>query len=183
MNQTFSTLIVIDECHRSGFGDWFGILDHFGSAFQLGLTATPREFDDVDGRELSDEEERRDTYNYFGDPVYTYSLKQAVEDGYLVPYLLEQRITNIDARGLPVLTGRNTPPKVLNARFACRSARLSSAEDLYAQLGQQGLLDEKVIVFCVDDTHAALFAQELRRVSGIPIMLRESLVRSGIVTS
>ncbi len=60
----FFDLVVVDECHRSGFGDWFGVLEHFGSAYQLGLTATPRELDQ-DGRPLTDEELRRDTYEYF----------------------------------------------------------------------------------------------------------------------
>lgn len=81
----FFDLVVVDECHRSGFGDWFGVLEYFGSAFQLGLTATPREIDDS-GRPLTEEEQRRDTYEYFGEPAYIYSLKQAIEDGYLVPY-------------------------------------------------------------------------------------------------
>ena len=80
----------MDECHRSGFGDWFGVLEHFGGALQLGLTATPRELEEGE-RPLTDEEKRRDTQYYFGDPVFTYSLKQAIEDGYLVPYLLEER--------------------------------------------------------------------------------------------
>lgn len=164
----FFDLVVIDECHRSGFGDWFGILRHFGPAFQLGLTATPREFHDVDGRELSDEEERRDTYNYFGDPAYTYSLKQAVEDGYLVPYLLEQRITNIDAEGFTGPDGKEYTTESFEREIRLPERTTFLAEDLYAQLSQQNLLEEKVIVFCVDDTHAALFAQELRRISGDP---------------
>ncbi|MFO6407433.1 DEAD/DEAH box helicase family protein, partial [Pseudomonas aeruginosa] len=94
----FFDLVVIDECHRSGFGDWFGVLKHFGSALQLGLTATPRELEEGD-RSLTAEEKRRDTQHYFGDPVFTYSLKQAIEDGFLVPYLLEERITNVDEEG------------------------------------------------------------------------------------
>ena len=85
----FFDLVVIDECHRSGFGDWFGVLEHFGTALQLGLTATPRELDEGE-RTLTAEEKRRDTQHYFGDPVFTYSLKQAIEDGFLVPYLLEE---------------------------------------------------------------------------------------------
>jgi type I restriction enzyme R subunit len=68
-------------------------------ALQLGLTATPRELEEGD-RALTAEEKRRDTQHYFGDPVFTYSLKQAIEDGYLVPYLLEERITNVDEDGL-----------------------------------------------------------------------------------
>jgi type I restriction enzyme R subunit len=156
----------VDECHRSGFGDWFSILEYFGSAFQLGLTATPRELRDVEGRELTEVEQRRDTYSYFGDPAYTYSLKQAVEDGYLVPYLLEERVTNIDDTGYTGPDGRHytTANFERDIRLPERTAFL--AEDLYAQLGNHGLLNEKVIVFCVDDTHAAFFAQELRRVSG-----------------
>jgi type I restriction enzyme R subunit len=162
----FFDLIVVDECHRSGFGDWFSILEYFGSAFQLGLTATPRELRDVEGRELTEVEQRRDTYSYFGDPAYTYSLKQAVEDGYLVPYLLEERVTNIDDTGYTGPDGRHytTANFERDIRLPERTAFL--AEDLYAQLGNHGLLNEKVIVFCVDDTHAAFFAQELRRVSG-----------------
>jgi type I restriction enzyme R subunit len=162
----FFDLIVVDECHRSGFGDWFSILEYFGSAFQLGLTATPRELGDIEGRELTDAEQRRDTYSYFGAPAYTYSLKQAVEDGYLVPYLLEERVTNIDETGYTGPDGRHyaTANFERDIRLPERTAFL--AEDLYAQLGNQGLLNEKVIVFCVDDTHAAFFAQELRRVSG-----------------
>jgi type I restriction enzyme, R subunit len=164
----FFDLVIVDECHRSGFGDWFGILKHFGSAFQLGLTATPREFHDVDGRELSDEEERRDTYNYFGDPAYIYSLKQAVEDGYLVPYLLEQRVTNIDAEGFTGPDGKEYTTESFEREIRLPERTTFLAEDLYAQLERQDLLGEKVIVFCVDDTHAALFAQELRRISGDP---------------
>lgn len=94
----FFDLVVVDECHRSGFGDWFGVFEHFESALHLGLTATPRELDQS-RRALTDEEVRRDTYEYFGDPIYTYSLRQAIEDGFLVPYLLEERVTNVDEDG------------------------------------------------------------------------------------
>jgi type I restriction enzyme R subunit len=162
----FFDLVIVDECHRSGFGDWFGILEYFGQAFQLGLTATPREIADVDGRELTAEEGRRDTYTYFGDPAYTYTLKQAVEDGYLVPYLLEQRVTNVDAEGFTGSDGRQYTTANFEREIRLPDRTKFIAEDLYAQLGQHGLLNEKVIVFCVDDTHAAFFAQELRRISG-----------------
>lgn len=162
----FFDLIVVDECHRSGFGDWFGILEYFAQAFQLGLTATPREIAEIDGRKLKPEEERRDTYTYFGDPAYTYSLKQAIEDGYLVPYLLEQRITNLDADGFTGPDGRQYTTANFEREIRLPDRTKFIAEDLYAQLGQHGLRSEKVIVFCVDDTHAAFFAQELRRISG-----------------
>jgi type I site-specific restriction endonuclease len=118
----FFDLVIIDECHRSGFGDWFGILEHFTSALQLGLTATPRDLEEGN-RELTEEEIRRDTYHYFGEPVFTYSLKQAIEDGYLVPYLLEERITNVDEEGFTVPTAAVTRRPTLSARFACPIAR------------------------------------------------------------
>lgn len=161
----FFDLVVVDECHRSGFGDWFGVLEHFAGAFQLGLTATPRELEEGD-RALTDEESRRDTYQYFGEPIYIYSLKQAIEDGYLVPYLLEERITNVDEDGYTGPDGKfySTPNFERDIRMPDRTRAI--AEDLWVVLDKYGLRDEKTIVFCVDDTHAAFMAQELRRLSG-----------------
>jgi type I restriction enzyme R subunit len=161
----FFDLVIVDECHRSGFGDWFGVLEHFGGALQLGLTATPRELEEG-RRELTDEEQRRDTYVYFGEPIYTYSLRQAIEDGYLVPYLLEQRISNVDEDGFtgPDGTRYSTANFERDIRMPDRTKAI--AEDLWQTFGRYGLRDEKTIVFCVDDTHAAFMAQELRRLSG-----------------
>lgn len=161
----FFDLVVVDECHRSGFGDWFGVLQHFGSALQLGLTATPRELEEGE-RALTDEEKRRDTQQYFGDPVFTYSLKQAIEDGYLVPYLLEERITNVDEHGYTGPDGKryNTANFEREIRMPDRTKAI--AEDLWEVLGKYELRNEKTIVFCVDDTHAAFMAQELRRLAG-----------------
>lgn len=162
----FFDLVVVDECHRSGFGDWFGVLEHFGAAFQLGLTATPRELG-LETRELTEDEQRRDTYTYFGDPIYTYSLKQAIEDGYLVPYLLEQRVTNVDAEGYD-FNGRRYRTEHFERDIRMPDRTRFVAEDLYATLQKHDLHLEKTIVFCVDDTHAAFMAAELRRVSGDP---------------
>lgn len=161
----FFDLVVIDECHRSGFGDWFGVLKHFGGALQLGLTATPRDLEEGD-RSLTAEEKRRDTQHYFGDPVFTYSLKQAIEDGFLVPYLLEERITNVDEDGYTGPDGKryNTANFERDIRMPDRTKAI--AEDLWEVLGKYELRDEKTIIFCVDDTHAAFMAQELRRLSG-----------------
>jgi type I restriction enzyme R subunit len=160
----FFDLVVVDECHRSGFGDWFGVLQHFGGALQLGLTATPRELEEG-ARELTDEEKRRDTQHYFGDPVYTYSLKQAIEDGYLVPYLLEERITNVDEDGFTGPDGKRYTTNNFERDIRMPDRTRAIAEDLWEQLGKYNLRDEKSIVFCVDDTHAAFVAQELRRLS------------------
>jgi len=169
-SRDFFDLVIVDECHRSGFGDWFPIFQHFDQAFQLGLTATPREIDDI-GRPLSAEEQRRDTYSYFtgspnGEPAYTYSLKQAIEDGYLVPYLLEERLTNLDENGYIAPDGTNYTTSNFERDIRMPERTKVIAEDLWAQFGKQGLREEKAIVFCVDDTHAAFMAQELRRISG-----------------
>ena len=161
----FFDLVVIDECHRSGFGDWFGVLEHFGGALQLGLTATPRELEEVK-RELTPEEQRRDTGHYFGEPVFTYSLKQAIEDGYLVPYLLEERITNVDEDGYTGPDGRRYTTSNFERDIRMPDRTKAIAEDLWEVLGKHELRNEKTIVFCVDDTHAAFMAQELRRLSG-----------------
>jgi len=161
----FFDLVVVDECHRSGFGDWFGVLEHFGSALQLGLTATPRELEEGE-RALTDEEKRRDTQHYFGDPVFTYSLKQAIEDGYLVPYLLEERITNVDEQGYTGPDGKRYTTANFERDIRMPDRTKAIAEDLWETLGKYQLRDEKTIVFCVDDTHAAFLAQELRRLSG-----------------
>lgn len=161
----FFDLVVIDECHRSGFGDWFGVLKHFGGALQLGLTATPRELEEGD-RSLTAEEKRRDTQHYFGDPVFTYSLKQAIEDGFLVPYLLEERITNVDEEGYTGPDGKRYTTANFERDIRMPDRTKAIAEDLWEVLGKYELRDEKTIIFCVDDTHAAFMAQELRRLSG-----------------
>ena len=161
----FFDLVVIDECHRSGFGDWFGVLEHFTGALQLGLTATPRELEEAT-RPMTDKEKRRDTYHYFGEPIYVYSLRRAIEDGYLVPYLLEERITNVDEDGYTDAEGRHYTTSNFERDIRMPDRTRAIAEDLWTVFGKYGLRDEKTIVFCVDSTHAAFMAQELRRLSG-----------------
>jgi type I restriction enzyme, R subunit len=82
----FFDFIVIDECHRGGAneGNWRGILEYFAPAVQLGLTATPKRRGNVD------------TYAYFGEPVYIYSLKEGINDGYLTPFKVKQIATTLD---------------------------------------------------------------------------------------
>ena len=83
----FFDLIIIDECHRGGANNestWRGILDYFSSAVHLGLTATPKRTDNAD------------TYDYFGDPVYIYSLKEGINDGFLTPFKVKRIQSNID---------------------------------------------------------------------------------------
>lgn len=86
----FFDLVIVDECHRGSARDesnWREILEYFHPAYQLGMTATPLR------------EENRDTYRYFGDPVYTYSLRQGIEDGFLAPYRVHRIVTDVDATG------------------------------------------------------------------------------------
>ncbi|WP_278471774.1 DEAD/DEAH box helicase family protein [Gimesia maris] len=161
----FFDLVVIDECHRSGFGDWFGVLEHFGEALQLGLTATPRDLDESK-RPLTPEEQRRDTYHYFGDPIFTYSLRRAIDDGYLVPYLLEERVTNIDEDGYTAENGTRYETKNFERDIVIPDRTKAIAADLWEIFGKYDLRDEKTIIFCVNDTHASLMAAELRRLSG-----------------
>ena len=130
----FFDLVVVDECHRSGFGDWYGVLEHFGGALQLGLTATPRELEEGQNP-LSQEEKRRDTQHYFGEPIFTYSLKQAIEDGYLVPYLLEERVTNVDEEGYTHVR----PIQFLFHRLLSREGRLRNRRCARPPRSNQGL--------------------------------------------
>lgn len=84
---------MIDECHRGSAADdsaWREVLDYFSSATHLGLTATPKETKET--KEISN-------INYFGEPVYTYSLKQGIEDGFLAPYRVIRIATDVDAVG------------------------------------------------------------------------------------
>ncbi len=151
----FFDLIVVDECHRGSARDesnWREILEYFGSAYQLGMTATPLR------------EDNRDTYAYFGDPVYTYSLRQGIDDGFLAPYRVHRIITDVDATGWRPSKdeldryGRPIPDEnyetpdferivVLKARTEAIAKNISDFlknSDPYA----------KTIVFCVDQDHA-----------------------------
>lgn len=86
----FFDLIVVDECHRGSASDdsnWREILEYFNSAYQIGMTATPLR------------EDNKDTYLYFGNPLYTYSLKQGIDDGFLAPYKVRRVVSEVDAAG------------------------------------------------------------------------------------
>ena len=117
----FFDLIIVDECHRGSARDesnWREILEYFEPAYQIGITATPLR------------EENKDTYRYFGNPVYTYSLKQGIDDGFLAPYKVHRVVSSVDAAGWrpsPVRsigsaerypTG-NTEPGILRLSLLC----------------------------------------------------------------
>ncbi len=149
-DRDFFDLVIIDECHRGSANDessWRAILDHFGGAVHLGLTATPKRDDNGD------------TYAYFGDPVYEYSLRDGINDGFLTPYKVKRIRTNIDEyRFNPddIITGDLENQIVTLDQFE-KSVVIPARTDLIARtiLGQIRPLD-KTIVFCVNQSHASM---------------------------
>jgi type I restriction enzyme R subunit len=156
----FFDLVIVDECHRGSAKDesnWREILEWFEPAFQLGMTATPMR------------NENRDTYLYFGNPVYTYSLKQGIEDGFLAPYRVHRVITEWDAAGWrpnkddldrygqPIPDGEYHTPDFERV-VALRARTEAVARHLTDYLKSTDRF-AKTIVFCVDQEHAG----EMRR--------------------
>lgn len=151
----FFDLIIVDECHRGSaneYGSWRKILDYFEPATQIGMTATPRRTDNID------------TYEYFGDPIYTYSLRQGIEDGFLAPYRVYRVIPDVDASGLQIDTGvpdrfgREIPPGLYGTKDYERVISLLARTEVVARhlteyLKRTNRFD-KTIVFCVDQEHA-----------------------------
>lgn len=151
----FFDLIVVDECHRGSARDdsnWREILQYFEPAYQLGMTATPKR------------EDNRDTYLYFGNPLYTYSLRQGIEDGFLAPYRVHRIVTSADSmgwrpnRGQVDRLGREIPDTEYNTKDFERKLSLlprteTIAKNLTDFMKANGRFD-KTIVFCVDQEHA-----------------------------
>ena len=145
----------MDECHRGSAADdsnWKDILKYFEPAFQLGMTATPKR------------EDNRDTYLYFGNPLYTYSLRQGIEDGFLAPYRVHRIVTSADSvgwrpnRGQLDRFGREIPDAEYTTKDFERKVSLlprteTIARNLTDFLKANGRFD-KTIVFCVDQEHA-----------------------------
>ncbi|MEZ6100247.1 MAG: DEAD/DEAH box helicase family protein [Pirellulaceae bacterium] len=156
----FFDLIIVDECHRGSARDdsnWREILDYFEPAFQIGMTATPRRQDNAD------------TYNYFGDPIYTYSLRQGIEDGFLAPYRVHRVVTTWDAAGWRPSQGdldrfgREIPDDEYHTgefeRVVSLRARTEAVAKHLTDYLKRTDRFAKTIVFCVDQEHA----DEMRR--------------------
>lgn len=164
----FFDLIVIDECHRSRYGDWGIILDHFNNAFQLGMTATPKREDNID------------VYQYFGEPVFEYSLGQAIEDGYLVPYKIYKVTTNLYKKGLNINEAEEViyddemePDKIKDYYEPSEYERAITIPDQIKLLSNKviDILDKtnpygKTIIFCVDMMHAQQVKDQLNELKG-----------------
>lgn len=158
----FFDLIIVDECHRGSSWDagaWRAVLEHFAPAVQFGMTATPLR------------EESRDTYAYFGKPVYTYSLRQGIEDGFLAPYRVHRVISSVDAAGWRPgkdeldRYGRPVPDEEYQTKdfervVALRARTRAMARHLTNFLKGTDRF-AKTLVFCVDQEHAAEMRQEL----------------------
>jgi type I restriction enzyme, R subunit len=146
----FFDFIVVDECHRGGANDestWRDILNYFAPAVQLGLTATPKRNDNVD------------TYLYFGEPVFIYSLKEGINDGFLTPFRVKQIATTLDdyvytpddtvVEG-EIETGKRYEEKDFNRIIEIKAREKKRVEIFMSQIDQR----EKTLVFCANQTHA-----------------------------
>ena len=147
----FFDFIVIDECHRGGANDestWRGILDYFAPAVQLGLTATPK-------RKLN-----ADTYRYFGEPVYIYSLKEGINDGYLTPFKVRQIATTLDdyvyTSDDTIIEGELEEGRRYEEEDFNRIIEIEARERYRVQTFLE-MIDqrEKSLVFCANQEHAA----------------------------
>ncbi len=157
----FFDLIIIDECHRWSAREnssWRKILDHFGWATHIGLTATPKETEDVSSS------------NYFGDALYTYSLKQGIDDGFLAPYKVIKVGLNIDDERRPYkgqldFYGNEIPDRIYNVKDFDRNIIIKERTEEVARKLTEFLKAtdrmSKTIVFCVDIDHAERMRQAL----------------------
>jgi type I restriction enzyme R subunit len=161
----FFDLVVIDECHRGSAADdsaWRDVLDYFSRATHLGLTATPKETKEASNT------------TYFGDPVYTYSLKQGIEDGFLAPYKVIRIATDVDAvgytpeKGKVDKLGQTVEQRLYNTKDFDRNLVLEKRTRLVASKVWEYLRSTdpmaKTIVFCDDQDHAERMRQELVKI-------------------
>src|SRR5690349_11069495 len=156
----FFDFIVIDECHRGGANDessWRDILEYFKPAVQLGLTATPKRDENID------------TYSYFGDPVFIYSLKEGINDGFLTPFRVKQIQTTLDTYVYTsddtVVEGEIEAGKVyeepdFNRKIEIRERERKRVEIFMGQISQK----EKTLVFCANQKHALLVRDLINQV-------------------
>ncbi len=148
----FFDFIVIDECHRGGANDestWRTIMDYFAPAVQLGLTATPKRRDNVD------------TYAYFGEPVFVYSLKDGINDGFLTPFRVKEIATTLDCYSYTpddtvvegeIEAGRVYEEEDFNRTIEIEERERKRVKILMAEINQA----EKTLVFCANQAHALL---------------------------
>jgi len=166
LGRDFFDLIVIDECHRGSSTDdsnWRLIRDYFNTSVQLGLTATPLR------------EDNKDTYSYFKNPLYTYTLKQGIEDGFLAPYIVHRVVPEPDATGWRPQEGQLDDNGVLIPDGIYTTTDFESSlsylprtkavvKHLHDFMLKNGRFD-KTIVFCVNQNHADDFRREFSNIN------------------
>ncbi len=160
----FFDFVIIDECHRGGASDessWRDILNHFHAAVHLGLTATPKRDDNVD------------TYEYFGEPVYKYSLKEGIQDGFLTPFRIKRIQSTIDeymrTPDDEVVEGRVEEGHVytggeFNTKIYIPARERKLVKEMLAGINK----DEKTLVFCANQEHAAKVRELINEESDSP---------------
>jgi type I restriction enzyme R subunit len=163
----FFDLIIVDECHRGSAADdskWREILEYFNSATQIGLTATPKETDEVSNIE------------YFSDPIYTYSLKQGIDDGFLAPYKVIRVGLNVDLEGYRPEVGKRdksgylVEDRIYNRKDFDRHLVIDDRTQTVAKRIMDFLrktdVYAKTIIFCVDTEHAERMRQAIVNEAG-----------------
>jgi type I restriction enzyme R subunit len=158
----FFDLVIVDECHRGSAKDnsvWRDVLEYYKTATQIGLTATPKETKDIS------------TQTYFGEPVYTYSLRQGIEDGFLAPYKVIRITIDRDVEGYRPEEGKLdkygniVPDRIYNTKDFDRNLVIDERTQLVAKKITEYLKAtdrmQKTIVFCVDINHAERMRQAL----------------------
>jgi type I restriction enzyme, R subunit len=151
----FFDLIVVDECHRGSAKDnsaWREVLDYYSNATQIGLTATPKETKDIS------------TQSYFGESIYTYSLRQGIDDGFLAPYKVVRLVLDRDVEGYRPEIGKidkygnEVPDRVYNTKDFDRDLVIDERTELVAKKVTEYMKEtdrmQKTIIFCVDIDHA-----------------------------
>ena len=159
----FFDLVIVDECHRGGANDestWREILEYFKPAVHLGLTATPKRDENVD------------TYKYFGNPIYTYSLKEGIQDGFLTPFKVKRIQTTMDEYVYTpedvVTEGEVEEGKVyiesdFNKKIVIEARERKRVQELLKAINP----NEKTIVFCANQAHAAMVRDLINQESSI----------------
>jgi type I restriction enzyme, R subunit len=163
-DRDFFDFIIIDECHRGGAKDessWRHILEYFEPATQLGLTATPKR------------KHNADTYGYFGEPVYTYALKEGIEDGFLTPFKVRQMASTIDeyvytgedevVQG-EIELGQGFREPDFNRAIIIPERERSRVEEFMGQINPL----QKTIVFCATQDHAAVVRDLINEIKPVP---------------
>jgi type I restriction enzyme R subunit len=184
----FFDLVVIDECHRGSAAEdsaWREILDYFSAATHLGLTATPREKKPEEGEKYVKDPEFN--LKYFGNPIYTYSLKQGIADGFLAPYKVIRVVTDVDALGFTPekdktdALGQVVEQRHYNTKDFDRSLVLTRRTAFVARRVWEYLQATdpmaKTIVFCDDQPHAERMRQELVKLIPAAAANRRYVVR------